>query len=82
MKVTAPLKDEEVLRRSIRGYFGIADECNDQPSARISHDSTTVTLEANENDLGFEQDIRNLYANICGAFPATAWEAKFPELLP
>lgn len=82
MKITAPLKDEEALRRSIRGYFGISDECNDQPSARISRAGATVTVEANESDLGFEQHIRGIYANICEAFPANAWEANFPELLP
>lgn len=83
MKITAPLKDEEVLRRSIRGYFDIEDE-NEEfqfPVATIRKDGDRVIAEGNEGEYT-DSDIRGLYHAIDASFPRDAWEAKFPELLP
>ena len=83
MRITVPIKDEEVLRRSIRGYFDIADECTELqfPVATIRKEDDRVIAEGNEGEYP-DSDIRGLYHAIDASFPRDAWEAKFPELLP
>lgn len=81
MKITVPARDADVLRKAVRGYFGLSDECDDMPTATVTQDREQLTILADESALGFDQHIRGLYANIQAAFPKVAWEASFPELL-
>lgn len=83
MRITVPVKDEQVLRTSIRGYFDIADE-NDEfqfPIATITRRADTVIAEGNEGEYT-DSDIRGLYRAIDASFSRDVWEARYPELLP